>query len=397
MRILLANGHRSILGGVETHLRSLIPLLRARGHEIALLHEVPAENGAAVVDEGASEIWAPCAARTPVDQLLGAVREWQPDVVYTHGLHSAGLEAGLVEAFPAAFFGHGYYGTCATGSKLHRRPDVQPCSRAMGPSCLALNYLRGCGGLSPVALWRYYRLQLRRRALLGRYGAVMVASRHMLEEYSHHGVQRSRLQLAPLFPPGQKPAPEAPPRRGVAGRLLYVGRLTVAKGARLLADTVAVAAALLGRPLSLTVMGDGPERTWLEHRSQELGIRAEFRGWVDGPERDSQYREADLLLLPSIWPEPYGLVGLEAACFGLPSAAFPVGGIRDWLVPERTGVFASSGQMTARNLAKAVARVLADPDHLERLRRGAWKESHRVSSDTHVLLVESVLKALREK
>ena len=44
---------------------------------------------------------------------------------------------------------------------------------------------------------------------------------------------------------------------------------------------------------------------------------------------------ADLLVVPSLWPEPFGLVGLEGARSRLPAAAFAVGGIPDWL---RSGV-----------------------------------------------------------
>ena len=45
--------------------------------------------------------------------------------------------------------------------------------------------------------------------------------------------------------------------------------------------------------------------------------------------------------MPSVWPEPFGLVGIEAGCVGLPAAGFGVGGIPDWLRPGETGELAS--------------------------------------------------------
>ena len=38
-----------------------------------------------------------------------------------------------------------------------------------------------------------------------------------------------------------------------------------------------------------------------------------------------------LLVVPSVWPEPFGSVGMAAARCGVPAAAFAVGGIPQWL------------------------------------------------------------------
>ena len=42
-------------------------------------------------------------------------------------------------------------------------------------------------------------------------------------------------------------------------------------------------------------------------------------------------RSASIVAVPSLWPEPFGLIGLEAAVHGVPAVAFDVGGIREWL------------------------------------------------------------------
>ena len=63
----------------------------------------------------------------------------------------------------------------------------------------------------------------------------------------------------------------------------------------------------------------------MEAAAGRASLRAEFTGWVRPSRRTDLMRGADLLAVPSVWPEPFGLVGVEAGCVGLPAAAFDVG------------------------------------------------------------------------
>jgi glycosyltransferase involved in cell wall biosynthesis len=391
MRILVATSHRGIVGGVETGLRDGLRGLRNRGHEVALAFLYPAAPGQAGIDDkvGGLPAWQLGGARG--DEALREVVAWRPDVAYLHGLDDPALEGALLARFPTVLFVHDYHGTCVSGNKRHGALPAAPCDRVLGPACLALYYPRRCGGLNPATLLRRYRAQQRHRALLPRYQAVVVASRHMAEEYRRHGVTDDRLRLLPLFPPGQAPDPEPPAPRPVRGRLLMVGRLTKLKGAQLLVPAVARASAALGRPLSLVVAGDGPERPALEVLAGAAGLRSEFVGWVDTPARVRLMRDADLLAVPSVWPEPFGVVGLEAGCVGLPAVAYRVGGIPDWLHPGESGELAPGDPPTVPGLADALVRALRDPGRLDRLRRGAWEVARTFTPTAHLDRLESIL------
>ena len=65
--------------------------------------------------------------------------------------------------------------------------------------------------------------------------------------------------------------------------------------------------------------------------------RVTFKGFIPQAELQDFYREASAVLVPSVWPEPMGLVGLEAMRNGLPVVAFDAGGIRDWLRDGENG------------------------------------------------------------
>ena len=152
-----------------------------------------------------------------------------------------------------------------------------------------------------------------------------------------------------------------------------MGRLTDLKGGIVLIEAMRRAGSALGRPLTLTVAGEGPQRSAMEAVAARTGLPSSFAGWVDSARRTKMMREADVLAVPSVWPEPFGLVGIEAGCVGLPAAAFDVGGVRDWVRPGESGELAPGNPPTADGLVQAIVRALADPAHLNRLRVGAWE------------------------
>lgn len=393
MRILLAGANRALEGGAETYQRSLIAALSASGNAAALLYERPAAAGRPTLDgeTQAVPVWG--ITELGIEDALARVADWAPDVVYVQGLAAPSLEAHLLDRWPGVLFAHGYYGTCETGTKRHALPGIAMCTRTFGPACLALHHARRCGGLSPVAMIRMYRLQAARHALLSRYRAIGVASEHMRSEYLRHGVPPERVHVMHLPPTGITPDPVPPVGRTPTNHVVLAGRLTDLKGGALLLDALPQASRTLGFPLSLTVVGDGPERRRLESRARVRGVSARFFGWVSAAERNRILRTAGLLAMPSVWPEPWGLVGLEAACAGVPTVAFAVGGIPEWLAPGQSGELAPADPPTPHGLADAIARALGDPAHYARLCRGAWERVQRYTMERHVQELLPVLSA----
>jgi glycosyltransferase involved in cell wall biosynthesis len=388
MRILIATSYRAVVGGVETYLRELLPALVARGHELALLYEEETSPQAAGIDEFLPELL--CWSLDDPDALTQA-SAWRPDLCYLQGLHAPAVEESLLARFPVVLFAHNYHGTCVSGTKRHAWPQPCPCDRQRGISCLLNYYPRRCGGLNPRTLLQKYQVQSHHAALLSRYAAVLVASRHMQREYSRHGVRAERLHLTPLFPPSEVPDPQPPAVRAPTHRVLMIGRLTNLKGGTLLVEATRSASAILGYALTLVVAGDGPELPRLQTLAQRLGVAVEFHGWVGPDQRRALMRDADVLAVPSVWPEPFGLVGLEAGCVGLPAVAFAVGGIPDWLRPGETGELAPADPPQVQGLAQALQRALADPEHLSELRRGAWRMAASFTREQHVRNLEAIL------
>ncbi|MBI2536918.1 MAG: glycosyltransferase family 4 protein, partial [Gemmatimonadetes bacterium] len=347
MRIAVVNWTRRAAGGAETTMAlSLGPMARA-GHHLAFWYEIdrPSDRPLLQLPEGPS--W--CAEELGREPAVAALRDWKPEVLYVHGLLDPATERRLLAVAPGVLFAHNYYGTCISGNKTLTFPRVRPCPHRFGWKCLLRYYPRRTGGLNPATMISAYRRQARRLTTLRDYRFLVVLSAHMRSEYLQHGFPADRVVRLP-FPWLAQPATDATLSRSRAGadpwRLLFVGRMDPLKGgAELLRAAVEVARSLAG-PIQLTMVGDGPSaRRWRDLAGRlaadEPRLSAHFPGWIGGDRIAELFSGADLLVMPSLWPEPFGRTGLEAAAFGVPCVGYAVGGIPEWLTDGVNGHLAS--------------------------------------------------------
>ena len=392
MRVLIATSHRNMVGGIEKYVQAVIPAFLDRGYSVGLLHQYPVDLKTETVDSVKQPLPSWCLAELGHETTLRAVANWKPDVVYSQGLEDLALESALQQRYPAVLYAHTYLGTCVSGSKCHSFPEVRPCGRKLGLGCLALYYPRRCGGLNPGTMWQMFREQSHRKTCLARYRAVLVASRHMRREFEQHDSRN--VQLLPLPITGGIADSGAPAPRAPQGRILFIGRLVGAKGPCQLIRAVRHASARLGRRLTVTVAGSGPQRAQVQNLAARLGVQVQFSGWLDVRQKMDLISQCDVLAVPSLWPEPFGLVGIEAGNAGVPAAGYAVGGIPDWLIPGESGELAPGDPPTPTGLAEAIVRVLQDPGHYNKLRQGAWSKSRQFSLNRHIEGLEQVLHAV---
>jgi glycosyltransferase involved in cell wall biosynthesis len=234
-----------------------------------------------------------------------------------------------------------------------------------------------------------YSVQRDRSELLSSLAGTVVASEYMRQVYIQHGVLDSSIHVLP--PPVELlPDPTPPAARQSRDNVVFLGRLTSVKGGVRAVEAVARCQHDLGRALHLTLAGTGPELARCQRYASKLGIRTDFPGWVGPEQRLQLLRSADVLILPSLWPEPFGMVGIEAASVGVPSVAYRAGGITDWLRPGETGELAEGTGFGSRPLAAALRRVLRDADYHRQLQIGAWRMAHEFSGERHISGLEKL-------
>ena len=121
----------------------------------------------------------------------------------------------------------------------------------------------------------------------------------------------------------------------------------------------AVAAADAPRT-KLRIAGRGPERARLEALAREVGAERniEFLGWIEPEDVERELSSAWLLVAPSLWAEPLGLVAREAIVSGVPVLASVSGGFAETVEEGVTGMLVPNGDIEA--LANGIRAVITE-------------------------------------
>lgn len=199
---------------------------------------------------------------------------------------------------------HDFFLACPNGGyanfQTHTPCDLKP----MSPACLATH----CDKRSyPQKLWRVGRHALRRSLFDLKKSPARIAAIHedMIEGLVLGGVPAASICALrnPVHPFRQNRI-----RAEENRKVVFVGRLFEEKGADL------AAAACREAGVSMMVIGEGDDGA----RIREANPDVAFMGWRSREEIGELASEARLLVMPSRYPEPFGLVALEALMSGLP-------------------------------------------------------------------------------
>jgi glycosyltransferase involved in cell wall biosynthesis len=232
------------------------------------------------------------------------------------------------------------------------------------------------------------------RICLTRADGLLADSRSALESIMRDYQVQPAVPTAMVYL-GLPPLPEGPavPKRHGIVEALVVGRLERRKGTHLLFELLPsvlrthpqLIVRFVGRDNSHS---DGwgarhgatyPE--YFQRRYPELAQRVLFEGYVDELRLDQHYRQADFLLAPSLY-ESFGLLYLEAMRAALPVVAFAAGGASEvFAAGEAHGaLLAASGNQ--RELAKAIRRIVSQPDLRHQLGQRGLARFQQAFSDT---------------
>ena len=410
MRIALATASARITGGAESYLDVVVPLLHRAGHQTALLceYDAPTHRSRISIDH-ASPLWL--VSESGIGPAIEALERWRPDVIFSQCMPTVALEEQMKAIAPVVNFVHTYYGLCISESKMFSFPVPLTCERPLGKLCLAHFYPHRCGGLNPLTMLRDYRTQIVRLRALRSARTIVTASEHMRSEVLRHGFPPRTVRVIglpvldsttnySLKPNDYFDGPRSDNDDGVGlpHRVLFISRMEKTKGAALLIDAMALAAAKLNRRLTLTFAGDGRERAGLEDKARSLGsrdpsVKITFTGWLDRERLFSLIDRSDLLAVPSLWPEPFGMVGVEAGLRGSPAVAFDAGGVSTWLEDDVNGRLIRARPPTALAFASALADCLSDPANHASLRQGARKSALHFGPQAHLEKLMAVLNA----
>ncbi|HEV3322972.1 MAG TPA: glycosyltransferase [Solirubrobacteraceae bacterium] len=390
-------------GGVAAHVQASARLLAEQGLQVSVVAAKvdPELHVPGVTVHHSMELFK---RHVPIDARLGAAASASPDVVHLHQLDDPDMVAALQCKAPVVVSAHGY--TACTAGVHYFRPG-QECARPHGPGCIPNLALRGCAHVrNPQPLPASYRQTTGALAAL-RGADLAVAYSNAVERHLEvNGVTRRAViplfvTLSPLPPRGphltQGPHEPHPPYElhdpqnrandRTARRVVFAGRVVKPKGLDVLIRAMRAVDA------ELAVCGDGIQLAAMRRLAQRVGMeqRVHFRGWLNPDQLARELADASIVAIPSLWPEPFGLVGIEALAAGRPVVASLTGGIPDWLQDGVTGVGVRPGDV--QGLAQALDALLADPERQQAIGvAGREMVTARFSPERHV---EALLEAYR--
>lgn len=175
--------------------------------------------------------------------------------------------------------------------------------------------------------------------------------------------------------------------------LLFLGRIEKVKGVEYL---------ILGLPdiinkfpdTKLTVVGDGGYLEEMIKLTKRLNMQNSviFTKKVNHDEIEKYYHNACIVILPSIWPEAFGKVGVEAMSAGRPVIATNVGGIPEWLNDGRTGYLID--KENSDQITNAVIKLLSNRKLLKDMGNNARLQAEKYNVDKYVKELEKIYKSV---
>ena len=349
-------------GGAEVFLQRLCGELVDRGHQLVVaclspaptrhgdehlqVQELPLRNIYWPFDKQRQPNWRKVVwhvrnsfgsgSAADIDELLASE---QPDLVHTHNL--AGFSSSVWQSIrarriPLVHTVHDYALLCASHTMYRGQRN---CSG----QCV------GCRVLS-----------LPHRAHSRAVDAVVGVSQFALNRHLNSGYFPNAEPF--VFQNGNPAAtcPTATPRtQSTRLRVGYLGRLAPSKGIEMMLDSLA---SLTPQQCELRVGGSGDEEFVRLLKRRFAGPGVQFLGHVPSAEFLAQL---DVLVVPSLWHEPFGLVLCEAIGAGVPVVASAVGGIPEFIQHGECGLLFESGDGLA--LRAHVAALAADRQRCRQL------------------------------
>lgn len=225
---------------------------------------------------------------------------------------------------------------------------------------------------------------------------VIFGSRYLQNEFQKEGISPRRRHVVYHGVDPSAFAFECRESIPQSSRLLFVGRLTPAKGVHVLLQAVSILKRH-GSPMNnctLTVAGEGEEAYSRDLRKfvvdHQLESSISFLGKVERDRMPGLLRDHDLFIFPSLWQEPFGIVIIEAMASGVPVVGTSVGGAAEILRDGENSIVCRLDDPA--DLADKISLVLSSNELSAKIVRSAFNDvMSRFIRDDSVARIDAIL------
>lgn len=382
LKVFYINESGAPTGGAELYIIFLYKVLTRMGHTVNLIYNrwepntFLGQESDGILLEGVDSSKKNSGSKRALKHLKALIEEKKPDLVHLHNVSRSKLIKEISDCLPTLRSIYDYRMVCPMEFKT--KPDGSFCQKAAGGGCLKCMTGLGLDTSTAEKMLSQKLKEIEANRVLPR---LIVGSRYVKKQLVLNGFSAKKISVLPYCLLGEDLA-KKPIKPGRKKNILFIGRGIKAKGLMALLKAFSL---LRNRDATLSVLGEGPILEEAKEYVARLRIssRVKFVGWVKHDSLADYYQKCSLLIVPSLWPEPFGLVGLEAMFFKKPVVAFDVGGISDWLEDGKTGFLIEKGDI--KSLAKRIDLLLSDFKLASAMGQKGYKRvKENFTAQTHV-------------
>lgn len=338
MNILHINDKVEIKGGVEVYIEQLMELLPQydyQSHWLGIYIEDSRylikgyqNRGIAVNQPNLTEV---------AQYVRDYVAKYGIHIIHIHSLSNPSLIEALFEVAPVVRSMHEPRIVCPGQGKFWRKSE-RICDKPFGMHCVYHAYKEGCCNRHPKRLVAAIQnVAFETTKGKANYKAIIAMSDYMMEEAIIASYKDSQLVLNPYFTPLVNNDELIDTSEAAIKRILFVGRLSRTKGVHYLIEA-AKKILVNHKNIRIDIVGGGHDEAYFKSLvPQELSDYFIFHGWKNREEVHQLVSNAYIVTFPSIYPEAFGISGIEAMMRGKPVVGFDVGGVTTWLKDGKTG------------------------------------------------------------
>jgi glycosyltransferase involved in cell wall biosynthesis len=339
MNVLHINQSYEIKGGAEVYVHQLQELLPEYG--ISSFFVAVSESSNKKFDITGKEISLVGKTKREVHQfLLSYLEEYKIDLIHIHSISNEDLVRFCLDHKPVVRSMHEPRTFCPGRQKFFLKSETV-CQIPFGLHCNVHAYTQKCQDSRRPAevLKSYSNVSFEINHAAKKYKQVIAMSNYIKSEAVLAGFPDESITINPYFTPVSPAGEEIANGINDEKRIVFVGRLHPSKGIHTLIRSLSNVLKDQNN-VFLDIIGDGLFKSQLLNLISSENIPTEkiiFHGWLQHQETIQKIKHSYLVVFPSIYPEAFGIVGIEAMMLAKPVVAFNVGGVSEWLQDGVTG------------------------------------------------------------
>ncbi|MDD4271417.1 MAG: glycosyltransferase [Patescibacteria group bacterium] len=401
MKIILINKFYYLKGGSERHVFALSDLLRRSGHTVIPFSMADKNNEATPYGRYFSKpvglekfnlknIFKLFYNREAAKKLEKLIKAERPDIAHLHNI-SHQLSSSIIDVLkkyniPIVQTLHDYKLICPNYKLFSGGRACYKCRGGKYYNCVFNRCVKNSYLKSLLAALEAYYTKYKRA--YEKINLFIAPSRFMKDVCVSFGVSENKIKVLNNFTNKFFIAESESAREPY---LLYYGRLAEEKGIEILVQAMA----LTEQKIKLLIIGAGPDFKKIKNLIEKLklGDRIEMLGPKYGDDLNKYIINSRAVAVPSIWPENFPYVVLEAMSAGKPVIASAIGGLKEMINEGENGFLFKPGDV--KGMALAIDKLFRADQ--EKLSQAALLSSEKYRPDNYLAEIMKIYQALLNK